>query len=143
VDLGFHSPPPPPPGSVDELDGALRVGGAGGGSAGASGPAISLSGAPSSVTTARIFRGDLDLLSTEYSHATPFSGQGGDPECSWGVATSFTDTGALGDGRDWYYLAVALDTGSGTMGGFGEDSLGVLRPRPEDSPADLVASACP
>jgi len=143
VDIGYHSPPPPPPGSVDELGGSLRVGGAAGGSASDTGPTLTLTGAPGSVTAARIFRGDLDTLPTEYTHSAPFSGQAGNPECSWSAGTAFTDTAALGDGRNYYYVAAAWAAGTGTLGGLGEDSQGTLRPRPDDSPTDRVTDGCP
>jgi Mg-chelatase subunit ChlD len=97
----------------------------------------------------RVFRGDLQLLRTGiYSHVSPFTGDPAMPECMLpqGV-TSFVDRGALHDGRDWYYLVVAV--AGGTEGTFGKsdsnaDGLGdAERPAPADDPADLVTSACP
>jgi hypothetical protein len=136
VDLGFHygaGPPPVVPG--DPLDDEVRVGRT------ASGVAISIAVVPPGLTSVRIFRGDLNLLVTEYSHSTPFSGQPADPECSWAAATPFVDTAGLTDGQDWYYLVVPL--AGTTEGDFGADSFGVARPRPEDLPGDRVVSSCP
>ncbi len=97
----------------------------------------------------RVYRGDLSLLHRGvYSHVSPFTGDPGTPECllPQGV-TSFVDRGALHDGRDWYYLVVAIaGANESSFGRSDSDADGIgdaERPAPADDPADLVTSACP
>jgi hypothetical protein len=97
----------------------------------------------------RVYRGDLDLLwQGAYGHVSPFTGLPGDPECLLPAGvTTFADAGALRDGRDWYYLVVAI--ADGVEGSFGwadrdGDSLAdIERPAPADDPGDLVVGWCP
>jgi Mg-chelatase subunit ChlD len=97
----------------------------------------------------RIYRGDLQLLRAgTYSHVSPFSGDPAVPECEMGAGvTSFLDAGALRDGRDYYYLVVALM--GGVEGSHGRDERNRdgrgdrERPRPDDDPSDLVVNGCP
>jgi hypothetical protein len=97
----------------------------------------------------RLYRGDLDVLHAgAYAHVSPFSMDPGQPECNLAAtATSFTDVGVLRDGRNWYYLVVAVTGGvEGTFGWADRDADGVAdveRPRPGDDPSDLIVGLCP
>lgn len=97
----------------------------------------------------RVYRGDLDLLAQGvYSHVSPFSSDPARPECQLPPGTtSYVDRGALRDGRNWYYLVVAIAGGvEGTFGRADRDGDGhgeIERPRPADDPADLVVNDCP
>jgi len=134
VDIGFHYGEPPVA-FDDPLGESVRVTHAG------SRIDLGLTSVPPGVNTVRWYRGSIPLLLTEYSHASPFSGQPGTPECSAPSAVPVSDPAAFGDGNDYYYLAV--DLAAGVEGTFGRDSQLALRPRPEDSPTDRVTNACP
>jgi hypothetical protein len=134
VDIGYHYGAPPVI-FDDPLGESVRVTRSG------TRVDLALTAVPAGVNTVRWFRGRIPLLLTEYSHASPFTGAPGNPECSAPAAVPVSDPAAIGDGQAYYYLAV--DYTSGVEGTFGRNSLLVLRTRPEDSPTDLVVSACP
>jgi hypothetical protein len=97
----------------------------------------------------RLYRGDLDVLhGGAYNHASPFSTDPLQPECNLPAGvTSFLDLGVARDGRNHYYLVVALASGvEGTHGWADRDADGLAdteRPGPDDDPSDLVIGLCP
>ena len=135
VDIGFHYPR----GSVvippDSLTSCVRV------TDPAADLSLSLFGAPPGIASVRWYRGDLDTIRTAYSHATPFTGQAGTPECSSPPSAAVSDAAARGDGNNYYYLCVSVE--AGVESSFGSTSAGVLRPAPGDDTGDAVTNGCP
>ncbi len=101
-------------------------------------PRLILQNPPPELPAIRYYRGDLDQIAADYSHASPFSGEPADPECAASPGATITDPDGPGNA---YYLAVAL-IGS-FEGDFGVGAGGDERTRPEDSHLDAVTLSCP